>query len=123
MPAPDAEITALFNGKPIFWEGPHHPYINSDGQTMVPLRQAAEAMGLHVTWDSFEQTISITDGIKTIIYPVVGATEWDSAGSPLLDNPFAVILGGTGYGQVRYLAEFFGRTVRWDDASRSVVIE
>ena len=124
-------ITVTVNGTPVVWTDAE-PFVNGDNRTMVPLRPVAEALGLTVEWEDtgFSKYASFTDGIKTIRF-TIGA---NSAGGHLnTDHPAlnwllipmdttAIIVNSRTYAPIRYLAEYFGHTVDWDGATKTVII-
>lgn len=98
------------------------PFINSSGRTMVPLRAVGDALGLTVSWDNSAREAVFTDGSKTIFFPIGSRTARTSEGSYVTMDTSAVIVSSRTYAPVRYLAEYFGYSVGWDNSSKTVMI-
>lgn len=123
------EINVTVAGTPVVWTDAK-PFINEDSRTLVPLRPIADALGLTVEWNAEtkqatfakveeetvvkSQTFTIGEAKYTT---VVGEENAEAA----MDTA-AVIAEERTYAPARYLAEFFGYTVTWDDATKTVGI-
>lgn len=96
------------------------PIIIND-RTMLPARFVAEALGAKVEWDDAAKKVSIFKDMKKIeIY--IGKAEAYINGQPVaLDSP-AVIQNSRTYMPVRFIAESLGANVKWNEATRQVVI-
>ncbi len=114
-----AYIKILINGKQLSSDPP--PIIRNS-RTLVPFRATFEALGLSIGWDASTSTITGTkDGI-TISFKV-GSKEADVNGVvKKLDSP-AVIVNSRTMVPVRFIAESLGSDVKWDPATKTVVIE
>ena len=123
VPTPVADTVGVsVNGVPVEWTDAQ-PFINADSRTMVPLRAVGDALGLTVTWDAAAREAVFTDGIKTLRFPIGSTTAYTGEGGTVPMDTAAVIVGDRTYAPARYLAEYFGCTVGWDGAARTVVIE
>ena len=122
-PAPSASesIPVTVNGKAVTWTDAA-PFIDENDRTMVPLRAVADAMRLDVNWDENTREASFTGSGKTITFPIGSATARGSEGEPVQMDTAAVIVNERTYAPIRYLAEYFGYTVGWDEAARAVTI-
>ena len=120
-PAP-SDISVTVGGKAVEWTDAK-PFIDSNSRTMVPLRAVADAMGLAVNWDENAREASFTGGGKTIYFPIDSSAARTSGGEAVQMDTAAVIVSGRTYAPVRYLAEYFGYTVGWDGAARTVSIK
>ena len=113
-------ISILVNGERVKWTDAE-PFVDKNGRTMVPLRAIANAMGVDVAWDKAgiatfsvgEKFISFMIGYNIAFINDYNTIEMDTA---------AVIVNGRTYAPVRYLAEYFGYTIGWDGATRTVSI-
>ena len=137
------DISVKVNGKEVVWTDAR-PYIDKNDRTMVPLRAVADAMGLDVAWDgakriaSFSQSGVAYEGrcpwTNTIQFPIgsrtatgIAAANWVNS-EPDIDyttvkmDTAAVIRNDRTYAPIRYLAEYFDCTVKWDNATRTVLI-
>ena len=121
-PVTPPEIGVTVGGMPVIWTDAL-PFIDENSRTMVPLRAVADALGLTVGWDGRAREASFTDGERTIIFPIGSAGAHTGDGETIPMDTAAVIVGDRTYAPIRYLAEYFGRTVGWDGASRTVLID
>ncbi len=116
-----AAVNVTVNGAAVSWTDAV-PFIDENSRTMVPLRAVAEALGLTVSWDGASREAIFTDGTKTIYFPVGSSTARTGNGGIVQMDTVAVIVNDRTFAPVRYLAEFFGFTVGWDSAARTVLI-
>ena len=120
-----SDINVSVGGRNVQWTDAA-PFIDQNNRTLVPLRAVAEALGLEVSWNAETREACFTDGFKYMWFPI-GST-WFRAdpGEDRSDfgqmDTAAVIVNNRTYAPVRYLAEYFGYTVDWDGATRTVVI-
>ena len=82
----------------------------------------AEALNLTVTWDAKAYEAVFTDGTKTIRFPIGSTKALTSDGKTVTMDTSAIINNSRTYAPIRYLAEYFGYTVGWDNATRTVII-
>ena len=99
------------------------PFIDENNRTMVPLRAVAEALGLSVSWDGARHEAVFADGNKTLYFPIGSTAARTGDGKSVQMDTAAVIVNDRTYAPIRYLAEYFGYTVGWDGATRTVIIE
>jgi N-acetylmuramoyl-L-alanine amidase len=97
------------------------PYI-SEGRTLIPVRYLADALGAQTSWDVNTQEVSITKGNIDIKLTISSNTLTVNGKTSQMDAA-PVIRNGRTYLPARYVAEAFGRTVTWDQASQTVTIE
>lgn len=114
-------ITVTVNGTDVRWTDAA-PFIDSNSRTMVPLRAVGEALGLTVDWNGAAREAIFTDGTKTIYFPIDSKFYKTQNGGTVAMDTAAVIVSSRTYAPVRYLAEYFGYTVGWDGATRTVGI-
>lgn len=122
-PAATPKLSVTVGGSPVEWLVGNEPFIDANGRTMVPLRAVGNALGLTVDWDGSAREASFTDGSKTIYFPIDKSTARTGDGKTIPMDTTAVIVNNSTYAPVRYLAEFFGRTVDWDGSTRTVIIK
>ena len=119
-PRPDVSVTV--NGSPIVWTDAR-PFLDQSGRTMVPLRAVADAMGLTVSWDSDKRAATFSKGKRqSITFPIGSKTATSTKGKINMDTT-AIISGERTYAPARYLAEFFGYTVNWNDTTKTVILK
>ena len=116
------EISVTVGGEAVAWTDAL-PFIDENSRTMVPLRAVGNALGLTVDWDSQAREASFSDGTKTIFFPIGSAEARTGDGETIPMDTAAVIVNDRTYAPIRYLAEFFGHTVDWDGAARTVLID
>ncbi len=114
-------VRVRVGGAPVAWTDAR-PYIDENNRTMVPLRAVAETLGLTVSWDGYRREAGFTDGEKRLTFPIGSVDAVKEDGTFLHMDTAAVINASRTYAPVRYLAEYFGYTVDWDAATRTVLI-
>ncbi len=92
-----------------------------EGRTMLPIRELAEQLGCAVEWLP-PDTIILSDGVHEDMKLTIGAQNYQvgDASYPC-DVPPQIINVHT-YVPVRMIAEYFGFTVEWDEASRLLTL-
>ena len=115
-------VRVTVGGNPVAWTDVR-PYIDENNRTMVPLRVVAEALGMTVSWDAYRREASFSVGTKTLTFPIGSTEAVKEDGTTVKMDTAAVINANRTYAPIRYLAEYFGYTVDWDAASRTVVIK
>ena len=115
-----SDISVTVNGTPVVWTDAA-PFIDANNRTMVPLRAVADAMNLDVEWKADTRDAVFTRDDDTIIFTIGFKAAFSNLGSIAMDTE-PVISNDRTYAPIRYLAEFFGYTVDWDAATRTVVI-
>ncbi len=94
-----------------------------DSRTLLPVRAVMEAMGGEVGWDAANRIVSLRlDGV--ILYLQIDSlTSWDSRGSVFdLDSAPRIINSRTML-PIRFVVEYFGGEVGWDNTSKTVTIK
>jgi len=100
------------------------PFIDSANRTMVPIRYAAEALGVPsslITYDNPSKTATIIKGSKVIAIPV-GKGYLTVNGSQVFMDTEAVNKNGRIYIPIAHLALALSSTYTWDGGSKTVVI-
>ena len=97
------------------------PVIRSN-RTLLPVRAVIEAMGGTVGWNDTTRTVSTSLGGKTLFLQIGSGTAWDSAGRTYGLDSAPIILNNRTMLPIRFVVEYFGGTVGWDDATRVVTI-
>ena len=115
-------VRVTVGGTPVAWTDVR-PYIDENDRTMVPLRAVAEALGLAVSWDGYRREAGFTDGEKSLTFPIGSVDAVKEDGTFIHMDTAAVINANRTYAPVRYLAEYFGYTVDWDAAAKTVIIK
>lgn len=97
------------------------PAVITNGRTMIPIRAVAEALGADVGWEEAAQQVTLERAGTTIVMTLGSRTalvngepvEMDIA--PYTENDRTLL-------PVRYVAEFFGQKVDWEDKTHRVRI-
>jgi len=112
-------IDVIVDNTPVFFDS--EPYINVNNRTMVPVRAIAEALGAEVEWNGARQAVTIAKNGRTVgltigdpIAQVNGVNEpMDTV--PVLQNDRTMV-------PVRFVSQFLGATVDWDEASTTAIV-
>lgn len=114
-------IKIVVDGKEL--ENLDQPPIIANGKTLVPVRALFEAIGANVDWDGPTKTVTAIRG-RDIVRMKIGDKNIYKNGkvyevaevSPKTINDRTMI-------PARVAAEIFGRTVSWNQATKTVIIE
>jgi len=111
-------ITVLLNGEVLPTTAPPREV---DGRVMVAMRDIFEALQATIEWEDTTQTVTATLG-ETEIEIAIGQdfALLDGEAVPL-DAP-AVVVNGTTFVPLRFVAEATGADVRWNGTTRTVAI-
>ena len=114
-----ADVSVKLDGETLAFE---QPPVIIEGRTLVPLRAIFEALGATVEWNGETKTVTSTKGDVTIKLAIGSNVLNKNDESVELDVPAQIV--GEGYTMVpaRAIAESFGVTVDWDDATKTVVL-
>ncbi len=115
-----SRISVRVGGEKVGWTDAL-PFIDENNRTLVPLRAVANALGLNVSWNAATREAVFTKNGRTIRFPIGNQTAFTSEGVLQMDTA-AIIQNDRTYAPIRYLAEYFGSTVGWDAATRTVLI-
>ena len=121
----DDDITVLVNNQPVISE--QKPVI-LEGNTYVPLRPVAEAMGCEVVWIQDTKTANIknltTIAAFKVDSPKITKTKRTDTANPVIveSKTPPKNINGSVYLPLRAMAETFGAKVGWDAVTRTVMI-
>lgn len=112
--------TITIDGRPLTTKTP--PTV-VNGRVMVPARPIFEALGCKVTWNSSTQTISAINGsnLDSIDLVLNKSTAAINDKSCALDTPAQIINGSTMV-PLRFVAEGFNCSVKWDSKTKNASI-
>ena len=121
-PAAAAEqpIRVYFNEKRLVFSDTQ-PIRDENGNTLVPVRAIAEAMGCTMRWDGDARTVTLTRG-RVNAKMTVGDSEITVLGVKKAMSSSAAIQNGRTLAPLRHLAEAFGATVTWDNDAKTISI-
>lgn len=113
-----ARVKLHLDGKSIIGSDDVPPEIKN-GRTMVPIRALAERLGADVGWDQAAQQVTLTRAGVTIVMTVNSKTAYVNGKAVEMDVAPYITEGRTLI-PARYMAEFFGQKVDWDNDDRRV---
>ena len=111
-------IKVVINSQPLVV--PINPIIQ-EGRTLVPLRAIFEALNVTVEWDQSTKTVTGTRDGRIIKLQIDNKLASINGISVELDVPGRIVEGNT-LVPVRFIAESLGANVKWDDITRTVLI-
>lgn len=113
------QVSVLVNGQKLVSEVPAQII---DGNTMVPLRAIFEALGAKVDWDDATKTVYSEKG-DTKVDLTIGVKNINVNGAGKALEVAPLIISGNTLVPVRAIAEAYGATVGWTDATKTVTID
>lgn len=121
-PEGDQVITVTVNEEPVQFAQARRP-VMMGGRVFVPLRGVIERLGGNVLWDPGDRVVTgAHPATKNQFRIRVGSDEALLNGRKMaLDAPPRVV-NGTTYVPLRFVSEALGARVRWDNATRAVII-
>lgn len=98
------------------------PFVDpKTNRTLVPLRFIAEAFGAEVKWEAEFKTVTITLNNREIKLQIGNNAAYVDNEQKTLEQP-PVIQNGRTMVPIRFIAEAFGATVKWDDTTKTIEI-
>jgi hypothetical protein len=91
------------------------------GSVYIPMRGVLEKIGADVRWSEQEHAVYAQEGSKTVRLPQNGDATINGR-SMKLDTP-AYVQDGRTMVPLRFLAQTFGATVKWDESNHAVYID
>ena len=113
-----ARVKLYLDGKSIINDNDVPPEIR-DGRTMIPIRTLAERLGADVGWEQATRQVTLKRAGVTIVMTVDSKTAYVNGKAVEMDVAPYIVDGRTLI-PARYVAEFFGQKVGWDNAQRRV---
>jgi hypothetical protein len=92
-----------------------------DGRTMVPLRFVGETLGAEVIWNGDTRQVAYIAGSRQLLL-TVGQTDALVNGRPEKIDTAPQIINDRTMVPVRFVGQWLGAVVRWDDAQKRVDI-
>lgn len=103
------------------WIAADVPPFIENSRTLVPVRFVAEALGAQVDWLADTFTVKISFKGKVLLLPIGQTTVTVDGTAKTVDVP-AFIRQSRTYVPVRFVTEFLGGQVEWDEASQTVTL-
>lgn len=113
------QISVSVNGETVQFAGTRP--LTVQGRVLVPLRGVLEKMGAYVDWVPPSRTVIAQKGDTYVELPVGATTATVNGRQMALDVPATIIAGSTMV-PLRFLGEALGADVRWEPATRTVII-
>ena len=118
-PVASSQVVVLVDRIPVEFDSA--PYIDSNSRLMVPLRAISEALGAQVRWDEKNRTVIITRSGSTAVFRIDSTSATLNGQSKIMDT-CPVIRNERTMVPVRYVGEYLGAEVNWDQDTRTVSI-
>jgi hypothetical protein len=96
------------------------PPIIENGRTLLPIRFMANALGADVNWNEATREVSLTLNGATLTFGVDGQLSPQLAALGM-DVPAQIVDGRTMV-PLRFISEYFGAHVSWDESTQSIEI-
>lgn len=113
-----AQISVEVNGSPVEFDSP--PVIINE-RTMLPIRAVSEQMGLKVSWNEADKTVTISNYVKKLQLTIDSTIMKDNGNDIALDTAPMIINDRTCL-PVRAVTESFGAEVNWNGEQQLVSI-
>lgn len=97
------------------------PYIDQNNRTMVPVRAISLALSAQVYWDDARKMVTIVKDGSTINLTIGNPVVQVNGKARVMDT-VPVIRNDRTMVPVRYISEFLGAEVNWDDLTRTVSV-
>jgi len=114
-----SDISVTVNGEPVLFQGLGPQQIN--GRTMVPVRGVLEKLGANISYNNATQTVTASTPSTDIQLKIGSRTAIVNARTVALDVPAQSIQDHT-FVPLRFLGEALGADLKWNAATRTVVI-
>ena len=112
------DIGVVLNGKPISFDTA--PYLDN-GRVLVPMRGILESLGYTVEWQNDTRSVLATNNDTRILMPLGSKTVTVNNKSVSVDAPAKLVSGRT-LVPLRFLAEYCGAEVVWNNTEKTVTI-
>jgi len=93
-----------------------------DGRALAPLRAIGEALGAQVSWEGQTRTVTLDLATTKIELKIGDPVAHVNGETVSLDVPAKIVDGRT-LVPLRFVGEYFGAAVQWDDGKRVIAIE
>lgn len=119
--ARDVEFRIMFDGEVIPFQDAK-PYLNRDNRTMVPLRFVSENLNATVSWNAFDQSVTIKKDQTTILLTVNSRTIIVNGSSYNMDTEMVYSPAyQRNYVPLRFVSEYLGSDVDYHWTSSGVL--
>ena len=98
------------------------PAIISNSRTMVPVRVVSETLGCNVEWEEDTQAVIVTRGDLYLAMFVGNQNAYDAEGNVYDMGAAPLMVAYRTLVPVRFLSEYLGKPVQWDEVTNTVFI-
>ena len=102
--------------------GLDQPPMAINGRTLVPVRAIFEAVGATVGWDGATQTVTATRGGEVVTMKIGDKNVYKNGSLYTVSDVSAKAINGRTLVPARVAAEVFGKTVGWEQSTKTVII-
>lgn len=102
--------------------GLDQPPVAINGRTMVPVRAIFEAVGATVSWDGTTQTVTATRGSDVVVMKIGDKNIYKNGALYAQSDVSAKAINGRTLVPARIAAEVFGKTVGWEQSTKTVTV-
>ncbi|HPT34925.1 MAG TPA: DUF1343 domain-containing protein [Bacillota bacterium] len=113
------QVGVVVNNVPLYLDAA--AYIDNNHRTMVPVRAISEAIGAQVDWDEGQRLVTITRG-NTVIRLWIGNQVIEVNGEKHVMDTQPVIKGDRTMVPLRFVGEFLGMDVEWNEDYRLAIL-
>ncbi len=93
-----------------------------NGRTLLPVRAVIENMGGKVSWNGQSRTVILENDNNKLFLQIDNSTAWDDKGNVYTLDTAPEIINDRTMLPIRFVAEYFGATVSWNEEDKSVSI-
>ena len=131
QPEPSGDVKMTLNiGNPVFTVNGERQAIDSlgttpiirNGRTLLPVRAVIEGMGGTVDYDNDTRVVTLVMDGHSLYLMLDDKMAWDSRNDYYMLDVAPVSIGGRTMLPIRFVVEYFGGQVDWDNASQTVTI-
>ena len=131
QPEPSGDVKMTLNiGNPVFTVNGERQTIDSlgttpiirNGRTLLPVRAVIEGMGGTVDYDNDTRVVTLVMDGHSLYLMLDDKMAWDSRNDYYMLDVAPVSIGGRTMLPIRFVVEYFGGQVDWDNATQTVTI-
>lgn len=124
--AATSDITVFVNGTQVKFPD-QKPYIDSNSRTLVPVRFPAETLGATVDWNANKKLVTVTQKAHdqlpdAEIALTIGKKDVIVNGKTKTMDTTAIITNSRTMVPIRFISEYLGAVVKWQDSNKGVYV-
>lgn len=98
------------------------PPVIKDGRTLIPVRGLMNSLGAELVWDEAAQTVTVTKDDKVVVLTLGSDKVLVDGQETTIDAP-AQLMSNRTMVPLRFLAETFGKIVKYDEITGEIDID